>query len=300
MVCVGGRYGVASVGLPNHMFKLPSFFAMFAKHFINIVYFIQVLGWNKIFSYIKHEFFTIRNHRSFVGGHFSNVTPSFLLVPLRLWLGGVWLFEGVMKIIEGWFISPKLTAFFGGASSWYNGIINPGGASVDSVTAATGAAVETGGAAVQAAGTAIMNFNFLGLFQVIFVSGKALVESTISDFAFKLNVPLMNWFVNSFIMPSNSVQIFMQGSIVIAEILIGLALIGGIFTAPASFVSIVLQFMFVCTTGLYLNTFWMIFASIALLIGAGRTFGLDYYFMPYLKKKWKQIPFVKRLYIYND
>jgi len=300
MVCVGGRYGVASVGLPNHMFKLPSFFAMFAKHFINIVYFIQVLGWNKIFSYIKHEFFTIRNHRSFVGGHFSNVTPSFLLVPLRLWLGGVWLFEGVMKIIEGWFISPKLTAFFGGASSWYNGIINPGGASVDSVTAATGAAVETGGAAVQAAGTAIMNFNFLGLFQVIFVSGKALVESTISDFAFKLNVPLMNWFVNSFIMPSNSVQIFMQGSIVIAEILIGLALIGGIFTAPASFVSIVLQFMFVCTTGLYLSTFWMIFASIALLIGAGRTFGLDYYFMPYLKKKWKQIPFVKRLYIYND
>jgi len=58
--------------------------------------------------------------------------------------------------------------------------------------------------------------------------------------------------------------------------------------------------MFVCTTGLYLNTFWMIFASIALLIGAGRTFGLDYYVMPYLKKKWKQIPFVRRLYIYND
>jgi NADH dehydrogenase len=165
------------------------------------------------------------------------------------------------------------------------------------VTAATGAG---GGAVAEAIGTSIINFDFLGLFEVIFVSGKAIVESTISDFAFKLNVPLMNWFVDSFIMPSDSMQLFMQGFIVIAEILIGLALIGGLFTSLASLVSIVLQFMFVCTTGLYLNTFWMIFASIALLIGAGRTFGLDYYVMPYLKKKWKQIPFVRRLYIYND
>lgn len=306
MVCVGGRYGVASVGLPNHMFKLPSFLAMFAKHFINIVYFIQVLGWNKIFSYVRHEFFTIRNCRSFVGGHFSNRTPSFLLVALRVWLGCVWVFEGVMKVVEGWFTAPKLTGFFGGANAWYNSIINAGatdGASsavVDTVTAATGAAAEAGAGAVEAVGTAIMNFNFLGLFQVIFVSGKALVESTISDFAFKLNVPLMNWFVDKIIMPSDSVQIFMQGSIVVAEILIGLALIGGLFTFPASVLSLILQVMFVCTTGLYLNTFWMIFASIALLIGAGRTFGLDYYVMPYLKKKWKQIPFVRRLYIYND
>lgn len=304
MVCVGGRYGVASVGTPKHMFKLPSFLAMFAKHFINIVYFIQVLGWNKIFSYIKHEFFTIRNCRSFVGGHFSNRTPSFLLVPLRLWLGGIWVFEGVMKIVEGWFTTPKLTGFFGGATAWYNSIINPGAAdgvagatgAVDAVTQATGAAA----GAAEAAGTAIMNFDFLGLFQFIFVSGKSLVESTISDFALKLNVPMMNWFVDKLIIPSDSMQLFMQGFIVLAEIFIGLALIGGLFTSPAALVSLVLQFMFVCTTGLYLNTFWMIFASIALLIGAGRTFGLDYYFMPYLKKKWKQIPLVRRLYIYND
>ncbi len=312
MVCVGGRYGVASVGMPNHMFKLPSFLAMFAKHFINIIYFIQVLGWNKIISYVKHEFFTIRNCRSFVGGHFSNRTPSFLLVPLRLWLGGVWVFEGIMKIAEGWFTSPKLTGFFGGASAWYNNILNPGAADgvssattaaaeavTDAVSAATGAGA-AGAEAAKAVGTAIMNFDFLCLFQVIFVSGKALVESTISDFAFKLNVPLMNWFVDKFVLANDSVQIFMQGSIVVAEILIGLALIGGLFTFPASALSLILQFMFVCTTGLYLNTFWMIFASIALLIGAGRTFGLDYYVMPYLKKKWKQIPFVRRLYIYND
>ncbi len=324
MVCVGGRYGVARVGLPNFMFNLPSFFAMFAKHFINIVYFIQVLGWNKIFSYIRHEFFTIRNCRSFVGGHFSNRTPSFLLVALRVWLGAVWLFEGIMKIVEGWLREPKLTGFFGGADSWYNSILNAaqtsGQAATDAVSSATGevatstvqkavdavsAATGVGGdgavqEAVKAAGTAIMNFDFLGLFRLIFVSGKDLAHSVLSDYAFKIDIPLMNWFLDKFVMPNNSVQIFMQSFIVIAEILIGLALIGGLFTTPASALSLVLQFMFVCTTGLYLGTFWMIFAAIAVLIGAGRTFGLDYYVMPFLKKQWKRIPIVRRLYIYND
>jgi len=325
MVCVGGRYGVARVGLPNHMLNLPSFLAMFAKHFINVIYFIQVLGWNKVISYLKHEFFTIRNCRSFVGGHFSNRTPSFLLVALRVWLGAVWLFEGIMKIVEGWFVSPKLTGFFGGASTWYNNILQSGAGAVDgtsgattveagakvakvaveAVTAATGAAVDpatagAAGAVAKSVGTAIINFNFLDLFHVIFVSGKALSQSVISDYAFKIDVPFMNWFIDKLILPNNSVQIFMQGFIVIAEILIGLALIGGLFTTPASAFSLVLQLMFVTTTGLYLGTFWMIFAAIAVLIGAGRTFGLDYYAMPYLKKAWKKLPFVKRLYIYND
>jgi NADH dehydrogenase len=145
-----------------------------------------------------------------------------------------------------------------------------------------------------------MNFDFLGLIQVILVSGKALAESTLADLAVKLNIPLMNWFVDNVILSSDSMQVFMQGFIVIAEILIGLALIGGLFTFPASLFSIILQFMFVCTTGLYLNSIWMVFAGIAVLIGAGRTFGLDYYVMPWLKKKWKKIGFVKRLYIYHD
>ena len=335
MVSIGGRYGVAHVGLPNHMFKLPSFLAMLSKHFINIIYFIQVLGWNKVFSYVKHEFFTIRNCRSFVGGHFSNRTPSFLLVALRVWLGAVWLFEGIMKVVEGWFTSPKLTGFFGGANAWYNSILNPSAGGTDAISGATTAAADTAGRAVNmvsqaaakvirltassgaaadavssatgqateaaaSAGSVLMNFNFLGLFKVIFISGKELANSTLNDYAFKLDVPLMNWFVEKLILPSNRVQMFMQGFIVIAEILIGLALMGGLFTTPAAALSLVLQFMFICTTGLYLGTFWMLFAGIAVLIGAGRTLGLDYYAMPGLKKLWKKLPFVRKLYIYND
>lgn len=302
MVSVGGRYGVARVGLPKFMFNLPSFLAMFSKHFINIIYFIQVLGWNKVFSYIKHEFFTIRNKRSFVGGHFSNRTPSFLLVALRIWLGAVWLFEGVLKIVEGWFSQPMLTGFFGSARTWFDGIIYgvtdaaAAAEAVDAAASATGAAADT----ASSMGTALFSYNIFGLFDMSLVSAKALEASKLSDYAFQLNVPLMNWFVDNVVLASDGMQVFMQITIVLLEIAIGLALIGGLLTTPAAFVSLVLQVMFVCTTGLYLNTFWMIFAGIAVLVGAGRIFGLDYYFMPWLKKQWRKVPFVKRWYIYND
>ncbi|MSS62321.1 NAD(P)/FAD-dependent oxidoreductase [Velocimicrobium porci] len=307
MVSVGGRYGVARVGLPNHMFNLPSFFAMFAKHLINIIYFIQVLGWNKVFSYTKHEFFTVRHCRSFVGGHFSNRTPSFLLVPLRVWLGAVWAFEGILKILEGWFQNPMLTGFFGGARTWFDqilyGMSNATG-TLDAISQATGAidatAQATGAAEAVSSGVAIFSYNILGLFDISMVSGKEIAASGLADYAIQLNVPLINWFVDTIVLSSDEMQIFMQITIVLIEIGIGFALMGGFLTTPVAVVSLILQFMFVCTTGLYLNTFWMIFAGIALLIGGGRTLGLDYYVMPWLKKQWKKIPFVKRWYIYHD
>lgn len=149
-------------------------------------------------------------------------------------------------------------------------------------------------------GSVIINFNFLSLFRVIFVSGKELIDSTLSDFALKLDVPLVNSFIDNLVLPNESVQMFMQIFIVVAEILIGLALIGGLFTTPASAASLILQAMFVTTTGLYLSTFWMVFAAIALLIGAGRTLGLDYWVMPALKRKWKNIRWVRKWYLYHD
>ncbi len=311
MVSVGGRYATAHVGLPGKFFGLPSFLAMFAKHFINIIYFLQVLGWNKVFSYLKHEIFTIRNRRSFVGGHFSNRTPSFLIVPLRLWLGAVWLFEGIKKIVEGWLVEPKLTGFFGGANAWYNSILSQYyskasmfiTASADATSAATAATDATSAATGEAAasvGEMILNFNVFGLVNVLFVSGKEVAKATIEDFAFRLDIPVMNWFINTFVLPNDTMQRFMQGFIVISEIVIGLALIGGLFTFLAAAFSLVLQFMFVSTTGLYLSTFWMVFGAVVVLIGGGHIFGLDCYVIPWLKAKWKNTKFARKTYIYND
>jgi NADH dehydrogenase len=44
----------------------------------------------------------------------------------------------------------------------------------------------------------------------------------------------------------------------------------------------------------------MIFGGIALMFGAGKVFGLDYYASPLLKKGWRNIGWVRRLYIYHD
>lgn len=322
MVSIGGRYGVARGGLAKHQINLASFFAMFAKHFINVVYFIQVMGWTKVLSYLKHEFFTIRNRRSFLGGHFSNRTPSFLLVPLRIWLGVVWVFEGVMKIVEGWFQKPMLEDFFGGANAWYDSIlgkVSTAGTAVshaasgvitnvsqvadvvsnaaqtaDAVAGATGTA-----SAAAETGTVLMNWNF-GLFRTILVSGKDLAASTLGDYAFKVDIPFVNWFVEKVVLSTDGMQMFMQIVIVILEIAIGLGLVAGLFTFPSAAVSLVLQAMFLSTTGLYLNGFWMVFAAVAVLIGGGYTLGLDYYVGPFLKRHWKNVKWVKRWYLYND
>lgn len=286
MVSIGGRYGISYLGTPNKKIALPSFFSQFVKHFINIIYFIQILGWNRVFSYVRHEFFTIRHCRSFVGGHFSNRTPSFLLVPLRVFLGAFWIFEGVKKVNEGWLQEPRLTLFFRGANDLFNQIISagPGGEAVTSATAAS--------AGPAAAGELLLNWNILGLFKVI------LIQTT--DIAIKFQVGLMDWFSNTVILSSNSSEVFFQSVIVYSEIIIGILLIAGLFTTVSALYSLVLQVMFVTTTGLYLGTWWMIFAAIAVIIGGGRVFGLDYYVMPWLKKHYKNIKIVRKLYIYND
>lgn len=315
MLCIGGRYGAAYVGTDKTKFSLASFFAMFAKHFINIIYFIQVAGWNKIAGYLKNEFFTVRNRRSFVGGHFSNRTPSFLLVALRVWLGAVWVFEGVMKIVEGWLKTPKLEGFFGGAASWFNAILSGGTdggsgatevaanavtAAADAVSSATGPATDAVTGAAASVGKVLFNIDFLGLFKAALVSGKPLADSTISDYAFRLDIPIMNWFVQHVILANPGIALAMQIFIVFAEILIGLSMMGGLLTTLSGAVSIILLFMFTATTGLYLSSFWMVFGAIALLFGAGKVFGLDYYASPLLKKGWRNIGWVRRLYIYHD
>ncbi|CAM3478249.1 FAD-dependent oxidoreductase [Erysipelothrix sp. HDW6B] len=341
MVCIGGRWGTANIKLGKLEFNLVSFFAMFAKHMMNCVYFLQVLGWNKVFSYLKHEIFTIRNRRSFVGGNFSNRTPSFLLFPLRVWLGAIWLFEGIKKVNEGWLAGdPKLSGFFGGAQQWYDSLLGAGGADINAGSSVIGKVVEatqaatttvvnagasvvngagkiaadvtagatgaadavagaTGAGGGEAAGSVLLHWNFLNIIQPIFVTGKPLLESGLEDFAFKIDFNLMTWFVNDVIIPNPQLQVFMQTMVVVMEIGIGLALIVGLFTTMAAGMSVVLQMMFLMTTGLYLNTVWMVVAGIALIFG-GNTLSLDYWVMPKLKKWWSGIPFVKKWYIYHD
>lgn len=106
MACIGGRYGVAELLFAGRSMMLTGFFAMFVKHMINVIYLLQATSFSKVWSYIRVEFFEVRDRRSFVGGNLAAQTPSIYLVPLRLWLGWYWMASGAPKLIHklqgGW------------------------------------------------------------------------------------------------------------------------------------------------------------------------------------------------------
>ncbi|MDD3704597.1 MAG: FAD-dependent oxidoreductase [Clostridiaceae bacterium] len=98
MVSIGGRYAVANIGGRS----LDGFVAMALKHLVNIHYQYGVGGLARIWDYVMHEFILVREGRSILGGHLSARTPILWLAILRVYLGIIWLIEGVKKINEGW------------------------------------------------------------------------------------------------------------------------------------------------------------------------------------------------------
>ena len=262
MVCIGGKYGVAQVGTPSKQYVVSGFIAMLIKHLINMVYFLQVAGFNKIWSYMMHEFFHVPDRRSFVGGHFSKRSPNFWLVPLRLFVGFKWFMEGydkIQKVFEdpgNIFLIPTKVA-----------------AGADAVAAASQSAEEA-----ASYGEALPVPDFVkamvdGMMDIMFYNSEG-------GFTFMAYV--------------------FQTVMVIGEIAVGLMLLAGLFTAVASLGSIVMGLMIWSSGMAPTEMLWYMIAGIALIGGSGSTFGLDYYVLPLLKKLWKQIPFVRKWYLYTD
>ena len=266
MVCIGGKYGTMYGGLPGKFVVMPSFFAMFAKHFINIIYFAEVLGWNKVYKYINTQFFTIRDNRSFVGGHFANKTSTFWTVPLRLIAGIYLLYLGYRRIMMGWIDGPVIQDMF------YD-IVASG----------------------QSLFIAPFPMTDIGLFDYVRFSVHIINDSMLVWFR---SVPVDS-FLQNFVVNSYNSQMFWQWSVIIFEMLVGLALIAGLFTKPAAIGLIAWAVIALSTVGLSIHQFWMPFAAIAFFT-AGRVLSLDYYVGPWLGKKWKKIPFIKKWYLYND
>lgn len=260
MVCIGGRYGIAQVGTENKEFCFSGFIAMFIKHFINVIYFIQVAGFNKVWTYLMHEIFHIEDRRSFVGGYFGKRSPNFWLVPLRMFLGFKWLMEGVNKI--GQVIKDPTDIFLIPA------------APVADAGAAASEWVEEGAEAV----TALPVPEFI----------SSIVE----------------WSMDLMFYTSDGgytalASVFQTG-MVLGEIVVGLCLIGGLFTAVASIISVAMGLM-IWASGMAPNEMlWYMVAGVATIGGSGSTFGMDYYVLPFLKKHWKRLGFVKKWYLFTD
>lgn len=255
MVSIGGRYGVAELNTKNRKFHLSGFFAMFIKHFVNIMYFMKICGINKVWTYLLHEIFHVDDRRSFVGGTFSKRSPNFFLVPLRIFLGVKWLMEGLSKVDS--VLNDPTNIFLLPAKA------------ADATAAATEAA-------------------------------EGVSALPVPDFIWKIG----DWFMNLLFYNAdgsfNGLAPVFQTLMVVGEILVGLALIVGLFTFFAALVSLLMSGMIYVSGNAAPEMLWYIFGAIAVLVGSGSTFGLDYWVLPWLSERWKKLTLVRRWYLFTD
>jgi len=288
MVCVGGAYGVAQVQAGNNAkpLKFSGFLAMFIKHFINVIYFLQIAGFHKTWVYMMHEFFHVPDRRSFLGGHFSKRSPNFWIVPLRVFLGYQWLMQGLHKL-PGVIADPS------------NIFLIPA-----KVTAVSGASAAETAEVVEQAVEAVSSATQAGA-----AEATAEVAEAASAWGAALPVPefiqsMVNWSMDlMFYTPDGgftAMASVFQTAMVVGEVIVGLCLIAGLFTALASIGSIAMGGMIWASGMAPPEMLWYIAGSFATIGGSGSTFGFDYYVYPVLKKYWKKVKFAKKWYLYTD
>ncbi len=261
MVSVGSRYGVAHVVGTS----MSGFFALGIKHLINLHYLFGLAGVNACWEYIREEFLNIKDNRSMFRGHFSWKVPVYWAVPLRIFLGAKWVSEGIHKILDGW-LNPGADGLANIAAS----AIRLPGVNIGDATSAASEAVEAGAEAAAASVEPLMQA--LGLY---------------------------TWFAEHVLSAAPTLAFLLQAGVVVMQVLIGLALIGGLFTFPAAVVSIGFGIMFIFSGWGNPELLWYIAASIVMLGGAGRGFGLDHWVMPWLKRWWNKQGIAKRTYLYT-
>ncbi|MDP4152076.1 MAG: NAD(P)/FAD-dependent oxidoreductase [Bacillota bacterium] len=280
--------------------RFPGWIGMFAKYFVNSNHMLTVAGFWGVAKYLYHESVERRQRRIFLERHWSEKMQAWWLLPLRLFTGGYWIYEAVKKIGEGWMDKPvmgfmKSTLNIGdlpttqvfyrinlGIFRWgvYAEKLAPAApdtasSATTATTSAVAAAVSNAPAATSSATTAV-------------TAAASAVSDKLGETFSKLDFAPLNWVTTHWILGSDASTLFFQRMIIIIEILLGLAIIAGAFTFIASGISILLNINFMATTGLYLSVWWFPVALFALMGGAGRAFGLDYYIMPYLNNVWER------------
>ncbi len=270
MVSVGNYFCVSEIMGKS----LPIWLSIIMKFLVNIHYLWEIAGFRGVSRYLYHEVLERRQRKLFLEQHWSTRIQAWWLTPLRLFLGGMWLYEGIVKVMEGWLSDPKLAAFLGMAT--------------DATSAATSAsAFVTRMEETFAIRTGIINFMTATesrLVEGITISAQNLAKMEFFHFG---EFNLIPWFLRNVVLANDGIAMFFQVLVVIFEIMIGLMLLGGAFNFVASVISVGLLTMFLTSTGLYEKNWWMIFASIATMGGAGRAFGLDYYLIPWLNNVWE-------------
>lgn len=272
MVCIGNYFAVADLmGI-----KPGRWISLIMKYLVNMHYLNGILGIKGVWHYLHDEILERRQHKRFLQRNYTKTVQAWWLVPLRLYLGWAWFYEGLKKILEGWMTSPKLATFLGYAdaastATGADAAATATGAAADAAATATGAVAEAAQKLIN------IDWGWLGIF---------LDKAETGTMTFRIKFILVDWIVNGWVLATDGWAMFFQVFIVILEILVGLAIFSGLFTFAASVVSLALLAMFMTTTGMYDTTWWMLFAAIATAGGAGRAFGLDHWVLPYLGRVW--------------
>lgn len=300
MVSIGSHYGVANAG----GMKTSGFIAMFIKHVVNMWYLFNIAGFNQVWEYFKHEFLDIKNRRSIIGDFISYKLHSYWPLLLRMWLGLMWLFEGINKIGEGW-----LAFSTGSKSGWMfsPGVVQAGVKAAEATSAAS--AVVEGGAAATTATTIAAAATSAASAASGAVAGTAEATNQTFKVVWDLTKPIFDpssgivtWFRVTFMdglfahMPYTAFQIM----VVVMEMAIGLALFGGCFTWIAAVGSLGMCLIFTMSGMFAWNQVWFVFAAIVMMGGAGRAFGFDYWIVPPIKRWWNGTRFARKWHFYGD
>ncbi len=323
MVSIGGKYAVANAG----GMKTSGLIAMAMKHMINMYYLFCIAGINQVWEYFKHEFLDMHNKRTVIGGFITHKVRSYWPLLLRMWLGLMWVMEGVNKIGEGW-----LAFSAGSKSGWMfsKGVVQAGVKAVADAGSAASAAwdgaattVTTIAAAATSAASAVATTTTIAdatsaataaatavapaATDVVVQTGAAAAKAfgKVWDLTKPIIAPdsgFVTWFRTTFmdgIMAFLPFQFF-QAMIVVMEIGIGLALFGGCFTWLAAAASIVMCFVFTFSGMFAWDQLWFFFAGILMLGGLGRAFGCDYWVVSFFKKWWNGTRFARKWHFYAD
>ncbi|EOA7116618.1 FAD-dependent oxidoreductase [Listeria monocytogenes] len=276
MVSIGAKYGVAHLGGMH----LSGWFAILMKHMVNLYYFFGIRSGYYMWQYIMHEFFHIKDHRNIFRGWTSRYGNVLWVLPLRVYLGWFWIDEALSKIYGettwGKVSITNLKPLFNGIGS-------------DSWLTAT---------------TSKMPFEWL---QTAATSGASQAAGDAAGAAAtNVTTPILShmpgWFqwIMELLMPNLDVALVMQKVVPFVELAIGLAMVVGLFTWLVSIGSAGFLVMFTLSAMLGWDKFWALPASIALLNGAGRTFGLDYWAVPWFQKHLGHWWYGKPRSVYRD
>jgi NADH:ubiquinone reductase (H+-translocating) len=292
MVSLGAFAGVAHVmGI-----SLTGIFAIAVKHLINVVHLFGTAGVNQVWEYLKHEFLDVKNERSFVGGVAAYKIRGYWPLLLRLWLGFMWVVEATNKITQGWLDFSSGQSQTGWMFS--SGVIQAGLKAADATSAASSAASGAAANVAKAAADATTAASAAPVAAPALHGPWLDTTKTILD----PNSGVVTWFRRTFMdgifayLPYSLFQVF----IVLTELLIGLALFGGLFTWWAAVVSIGMCIIFTLSGMFAWNQLWFLFAAVLMMGGAGRAFGLDSWTVPVFKRWWNGTRLARKTRLYAD